>query len=259
MKAILFDIDGVLFSDNGAVDGASATLQWARRMQIPHLFVTNSTSISRAELLRRLQTLDPAITGDQLLTPATAVRHWLAQNPGIRLAMFVPQAVQNELADVASHREEECRGVVIGDLGPSWSYFHLNHAFRILMQRPGQMLLALGMTRYYRNDDSLQLDAGPFVKALEFASGQPALVFGKPASGFFQQALSLLGVDAADTLMVGDDLMSDVMAAQSCGLCGALVRTGKYRPEDEQGSVRAQHVLASVADVPTWWQRQHAA
>lgn len=253
MKAVLFDIDGVLFNDSGAVAGAADTLRWVRRLNIPHLFVSNTTSVSRAEILRRLQTLEPDIRGEQLLTPATAVRLWLTQQPALRLALFVPAAVQSELQDVASHREEECRGVVIGDLGPGWSYFHLNHALRILLQRPGQMLLALGMTRYHHSDHGVELDAGPFVKALEFASGQSALVFGKPASGFYQQALQLLNVSAADTLMVGDDLMSDVVAAQNCGMQGLLVRTGKYRSDDEQGTVKPDHVLDSVADLPNFW------
>lgn len=33
--------------------------------------------------------------------------------------------------------------------------------------------------------------------------------------------------------MVGDDLISDVGGAQNCGIRGVLVRTGKYRPSDE--------------------------
>jgi HAD superfamily hydrolase (TIGR01458 family) len=259
MQAILFDIDGVLFNDSGAVHGAADTVRWARREGISHLFISNTVSVSRAELLRRLQTLDPSVTGEQLLTPAMALRRWLADQPAMHLALFVPPTAQAELQDVASYREEECRGVVIGDLGPNWSYFHLNHAFRILMQRPGQMLLALGMTRYYDTDSGLHLDAGPFVKALEYASGQSAMVFGKPASGFFQQALTQLEASASDTLMVGDDLMTDVMAAQNCGLQGALVRTGKYRPQDEQGSLKPHFVLDSIADLPAFWRKQHAA
>lgn len=34
--------------------------------------------------------------------------------------------------------------------------------------------------------------------------------------------------------MIGDDLVNDVGGAQGCGMAGILVRTGKYRAEDEQ-------------------------
>lgn len=36
-----------------------------------------------------------------------------------------------------------------------------------------------------------------------------------------------------DAVMIGDDIVSDVGGAQACGIRGVQVRTGKYRPEDE--------------------------
>jgi ribonucleotide monophosphatase NagD (HAD superfamily) len=51
--------------------------------------------------------------------------------------------------------------------------------------------------------------------------------------------------------MVGDDLHSDVLAAQTIGMTGVLTRTGKFRQEDLDGSQeRPDHVVDSVADVP---------
>lgn len=123
------------------------------------------------------------------------------------------------------------------------------------MRSPDSVLVALGMSRYYGEGDDLQMDGGPFVKALEFASGKSALVMGKPASAFFQQALQKLGVPASQTILVGDDLMSDVMAAKNCGIHGCLVRTGKYRPQDEQGTIRADFVIDSIKDLPQLWQQ----
>ncbi len=46
--------------------------------------------------------------------------------------------------------------------------------------------------------------------------------------------------------MVGDDLESDVAGARAAGMIGVAVRTGKYRPKDEDV------VLGSIAEVPTW-------
>ena len=53
-----------------------------------------------------------------------------------------------------------------------------------------------------------------------------AEVTGKPAAAFFATALAALGADAAETVMVGDDIEADVLAAQRHGLTGVLVRTG---------------------------------
>ena len=51
--------------------------------------------------------------------------------------------------------------------------------------------------------------------------------------------------------MVGDDVESDVLAAQSLGITGVLVRTGKYRQASlAQADGTPDHVIDSFADLP---------
>jgi phospholysine phosphohistidine inorganic pyrophosphate phosphatase len=53
--------------------------------------------------------------------------------------------------------------------------------------------------------------------------------------------------------MVGDDIDADVAGAQRFGLRTALVRTGKFRPDElERSTVTPDVVLSSVADLPRW-------
>ena len=58
---------------------------------------------------------------------------------------------------------------------------------------------------------------------------------GKPARAFFDQAVDSLGLPADRVMMIGDDAASDVQGALDAGLQGCLVKTGKYRPGDEDG------------------------
>lgn len=69
--------------------------------------------------------------------------------------------------------------------------------------------------------------------ALEYASGKTATICGKPSKDFFAGALKDMGLDPGDVVMVGDDINSDVGGAQLAGMQGVLVRTGKFRPENE--------------------------
>ena len=113
--------------------------------------------------------------------------------------------------------------------------------------------VALQKNRYWRTPDGLSLDAGPFVAALEYATGRDAVVVGKPAPGFFAAVLGELGTDPRATVMVGDDVESDVGGALRAGLAGVLVRTGKYRADAVAASgIRATATLDSIADVPRW-------
>ena len=87
--------------------------------------------------------------------------------------------------------------------------------------------------RYWLTRGKLTLDMGPFVTALEFATGRSARVIGKPSREFFRLALSHLGLPPHQAAMVGDDWESDIGGAQGVGLRTILVRTGKYQPQDE--------------------------
>jgi HAD superfamily hydrolase (TIGR01458 family) len=135
--------------------------------------------------------------------------------------------------------------VLVGDLGEGFTYDRLNAAFRYLMD--GAALLALQRNRYWRKEDGLSLDAGPFVAALEYASGKSATVIGKPERGFFQLALEELGLEPNEVAMVGDDAEADVAGAQEAWLKGIQVKTGKYRPGAEG---EPDLVLDSFAGLP---------
>ncbi len=136
---------------------------------------------------------------------------------------------------------------MIGDLGERWDFPTLNRAFRLLMAEPRPQLVALGMTRYWRAPGGLQLDVAPFIHALEHATGARAVVLGKPAAAFYESALDLLGLPAADVVMVGDDVITDIDGAQKVGIRGVLVKTGKYRDGDLERGVTPEAVLLSLA------------
>ena len=104
---------------------------------------------------------------------------------------------------------------------------------------------------YWRTSGGLQLDTGAFLAGLEQATGTEADVVGKPAAAFFATALAHLDADPPHTMMIGDDIETDVLAAQSHGLTGVLVRTGKYLPRTHHSaSGGPHHVLDSFADLP---------
>jgi ribonucleotide monophosphatase NagD (HAD superfamily) len=119
------------------------------------------------------------------------------------------------------------------------------------MVMDGAELVALQKNRFWLAEGGLSLDAGPFVAAIEYATGRQAYVVGKPAPAFFGEVLSDLGVDARQAAMVGDDIESDIGGALRAGLAGILVRTGKYRLEAVRASgIEPTATVATIAAVP---------
>jgi phospholysine phosphohistidine inorganic pyrophosphate phosphatase len=250
--AYLLDLDGTLYAGGAAVPGAPETLQRLRRAGVPFRLVTNTTSRSRAMLVERLRGYGFAVEAEEIFT-ATLAGAALARHAGHQvLAPFLPAPALEDLAGfelvggLASGRGTP-QAVILGDLGEGWTYRLLQEAFEYVMG--GAAIIALSRDRYWQRDDRLTLDAGPFVRALEYATGVEAHVAGKPSPAFYAAALASLHLAAsAGAAMVGDDLWSDVEGAQLAGLQGWLVRTGKFREDTLRDSgITPDRVLPSVA------------
>lgn len=256
-RALLIDLDGVVYDADETIAGAVDTLAWLEEQGTPYLFLTNTTSRPRAALVEKLGWMGIRATEPCIVTPSFAASRWLKENTEGRVALFVAESAVDEFSGleiVGSAHHGSVAAVVIGDYGEGWSFAELNRAFRLLMAEPNPMLVALGMTRYWRAADGLRLDTAPFVVALEHATGVAPIVLGKPAKPFFDMALAELGTPATETWMIGDDISSDIAGAQRAGLRGALVRTGKFRPRDLELDIDPDAVLESIAELPAWWQ-----
>ena len=55
--------------------------------------------------------------------------------------------------------------------------------------------------------------------------------------------------------LVGDDIRSDIEAAQQLGINGVLVKTGKFRPVDLSLGITPDTVMDSIRDFPAYWDR----
>jgi HAD superfamily hydrolase (TIGR01458 family) len=248
IRALLIDLDGVLYVEEEPIAGAAEALQRLREDGLGLRFVTNTTAHSRDRTLEKLARLKLRVDSDELVTPAAlAVEHCLEQGHE-RVALIMNEEVKRDFAEL-----EETTGradaVIVGDLGAAFGYEVLNDAFRRVMG--GAELIALQKNRYWMRADGLSLDVGPFVAAIEFASGREAYVVGKPAKGFFDQVLASVGVEASAAAMVGDDIESDIGGALRAGLDAILVRTGKYREDRvRESGIQPTSVVDSIVDVP---------
>lgn len=246
VEGLLIDLDGTLYTNAGPVEGARGALERLDRAGIPHRFVTNATHVPRRELAVRLAALGIPAEEGRIFTPATAVAGRL-RTAGRSCFPLVEPALLEDLEGVEITGDSPgC--VLVGNLGEGFTYGILDAAFRHLMA--GAELVALSANRYWqRAGGELSLDAGPFVAALEYASGRRATRVGKPARTFFELALRNLGLSPEKVAMVGDDPKLDVGGAGAAGLRTVLVETGRYRSGAEL-PVPPDLVLRSVARLP---------
>ncbi len=174
-----------------------------------------------------------------------------AHHAGARVFVLCDGDAREDLDGIDLVDVDEADVVVLGGAGEGFTYKVLNGVFGQLAE--GATLVGMHRNLYWRTAEGWQLDGGAYVAGLEEATGRKAVICGKPSAAYFEEALRLLGVPAERAVMVGDDLVNDVLGAQATGITGVLVRTGKFLPSDlEREEREPDHVLDSVADLPAW-------
>ena len=251
VRGILIDIDGVLITGDSAISGAQEALDRIKTCGIPFRCVSNSTRRCRASIASRLHRLGIEIQENSIFTPSLAAAKYIKESGRHRVYLLTMRDIEKDFEGLEFGTAlPEIDYVVVGDAGDVLTYSSLTKAFRYCLA--GAEIIALEKDRYWMASDGLSLSAGPFVTALEYATGKTAMVVGKPSKTFFNLALLDMGIDASNAIMIGDDVFTDIDGAQNIGIRGVLVKTGKYHKEVlEKSGVQPSLILNSIKDICT--------
>lgn len=245
IRGLLVDWDGVLVTAGRPVPGAAAALAALDRAGVPYRIATNTTLLSRRDLAERSNSLGFTIHPERFVTAASTAAAYCARRfPGRPIVVVGTPGAKSEFAGQALVPVEAAddptvapAAVVLGDSPDEITYANLNRIFRAV--RGGAAFVAMHRNPWWVTEAGLTLDSGAIVAGLEYALGRRATVVGKPARAFFAEAARALAGDLDDggsagrlqrtaVAMIGDDVWSDVVAAQRAGLRGILVLTGKH-------------------------------
>lgn len=230
IKGWLVDLDGTLYSGDVPIPGAAELVHWLRADKKHYRFVSNTSTLSRREIAEHSAKLGIEIMPQEIFTASSAVAELLRSFSGVRCYFQVTENVMEEFEGIEIS-ETNPDYVVIGDVGKNINYDLVNKAFRLVMG--GAELIALRKNKFFRDANGLEIDAGAFVAALEFASGKQAKIIGKPSRQFFNLAVHDIRVEAgerwlsADFAIVGDDVEADIKGGLDAGLVSVLVKTGR--------------------------------
>jgi len=240
IKGLLFDIGGVLYVGDKVIEGAAESVSLLAQKFLMR-FVTNTTRRVPSTVLNKLLDFGFDVKEEQLFTALNATKDLLRE----RKATALPLMTDDAEVYFEAFKSDRPDYVVVGDAYTNFDYGHMNKAFRALNN--GAALIAAAKNRYFKDSDGvLSLDAGGFIAALEFATGKEAQIIGKPSETFFHLAVSSMGLEPHEVLMVGDDIEADIKGAQDAGLKAVLVKTGKFQPADLERGIVPDIVLDNV-------------
>ncbi|UCH65109.1 MAG: HAD-IIA family hydrolase [Ignavibacterium sp.] len=228
---ILIDFDGVIRLGKDFAPDTNIFFEFIADNNLDSYIISNSTLRTGKDIDKYLQDNDlkPAIPA---MTAADATVHYVKEHYK-RVSVYCVENIKQLFTEYIDDKNPEA--VVIGDNGENWNFQLMNDIFK--QAYSGAEIVAMHMNRYwYLHGGDLSLDAGAFIRAIEYGSGKEAILIGKPSPIYFQSALKMLGLPSnSEFLMIGDDIESDIVGAQEAGGKGLLIYTGKTKYPLKEG------------------------
>jgi NagD protein len=247
----LLDLDGTVYLGDRLLPGADVAIAALRAAGRRVAFLSNKPLETRADYARKLTRLGVAAGEDDVVNSSLVLaRHLRGLDPGAPVFVIgePPMIAEMRAHGFEVREDERVRWVVIA-FDRTFSYAKLNTALQAV--RGGARLIATNPDRTCPVDGGEIPDCAGMIAAVEAVTDRRVeAIVGKPSPIILEVALSVLGVPAAEAVIVGDRLETDIAMGRRLGLATILVLSGVTRADDPRiAEARPDHVLRSIAEI----------
>jgi len=246
-KGLLIDLEGVIYSGEETIDGSIETIEKLKK-KFKIRYLTNTTTTSRNLIFQKLINLNLSVNEEDIFSPSIAINAFLKDKKIKNISLIANEKINSDFKEFNINSNDP-DAVIMGDIYKDFNWDKLNNAFELLLKKEC-LLIALHKNKYCKRNNKIALDLGPFVNALEYASSKNAIIIGKPEKNFFDLAINSLSLNKNETIMIGDDIVSDIEGAKSNNIKAIQVRTGKFQSNDESDNfIQPDYRINSIADL----------
>jgi HAD superfamily hydrolase (TIGR01450 family) len=246
-KIFFFDRDGTVCLGKRIIDGAARLLELLKARGIPYYVCTNNSSRTAAEHWERLASL-PLTAEDIAVSTDATIAHLRAV--GIdRIHLLATESVTRHFRDEGFTLTDEDPGAAVLTYDNEITYAKIRRFVEVL--RTDVPYFATHIDLLYPYEGGFLPDIGTYATMFASATGRrPEASFGKPNFALVDHLLARHGLTAADAVVVGDRLYTDIALAEGTEMLSVLVLSGEtMRGDLEAADHRPDVVIDSVADL----------
>lgn len=258
IRALIIDMDGVLWHGDQALPGLIDFFQTLRELNLRFVLATNNASQTAQQYVGKLAKMGVAVELDEIMTSGMATAMYLTERvdpsstrvfvigeDGTRVPLLERGFILSGLYEV--NDPSAGHSVVICGLDRAISWDKL--ATATLNIRAGATFIGTNPDTSLPTERGVILGNGAIVSALQAASGVQPTFIGKPEPIMYRQALALLGTSPSETIAIGDRLGTDILGAVRADMRSLLVLTG----------ISTEAELHAIDYQPTWVMRDIVA
>lgn len=229
--ALLIDLDGTMYHGGHRISGADRLIEQLRELRIPYQFLTNNSSRTPEAVAEHLTRMGIDAQPDDVYTSGqAAARYITGLGAGKRVAMIGEHGLATALTESGLKLCDESPDYVVQGIDREWTYAKLLRTVRLIMN--GVPYILTNPDLLVPSDDGMIPGAGTISASIQAATGVRPVIIGKPAATMVADAARKLGATLDQTIVIGDNMRTDIGAGHAAGVQTILVMTGVTTPDN---------------------------
>lgn len=250
IRLYLFDMDGTLYLGDRLYDFTTELLETIRSTGRRYLFMTNNSSKSVADYIKKLEKLGIPATREDFITSSQATAYYLKEHyPNHRLYVCGTKSLKKELETegfTVTENLDEVDCIVMG-FDTELTFKKLEDVSRMLLTREDIPYVATNPDYVCPTEFGSVPDCGSVCDMIFNATGKRPVVIGKPSPLMPELAMAKYGYSKAEAAVVGDRIYTDVKSGLNAGITGILVLSGETTLEILAQSEDKPHLVLQNA------------
>ncbi len=250
MQLFLFDMDGTLYLGERLYDFTIELLETIKKTGGTYLFMTNNSSKSVADYIKKLAKFGICATREDFITSSQATAYYLHKyHEGQRLYVCGTESLKAELRregfTVTDHLPDvDC--IVMG-FDTELTFRKLHDVSYLLQTRPELPYIATNPDLVCPTEFGSVPDCGSVCTMIFNATGKRPVVIGKPSPLMPELAMDRLGIPKEKACVIGDRIYTDIKRGLAAGITGILVMSGETTYEILNQSPEKPHLVMEGA------------
>ena len=250
MQLYLFDMDGTLYLGDRLFTFTKELLETLKNKGKKYLFMTNNSSKSVEDYVKKLEKLGISATREDFMTSSQATAYYLhIHHEGQRLYVCGTESLKAELRRegfTVTEKVEDTDCIVMG-FDTELTFQKLHDVSYLLLTRKNIPYIATNPDLVCPTEFGSVPDCGSVCAAVKNATGREPIVIGKPAPLMPQLAMEKLGISKEQTCVIGDRIYTDIKSGLNAGAMGILVLSGETTKEILAESPDKPHLVLQDA------------
>ena len=248
-KSYFIDMDGVLMRGAAPIPGAGDFIKRLIEREAKFLLLTNNSLYTPRDLRLRLARSGLEVPAESIYTSAMATARFLqSQAPEGTAFVIGESGLTTALHEVGYTLTDTSPDYVVLGETRFFSFERITHATRLVAA--GARFVATNPDVAGPTDLGLEPATGAFAALISSAAGVRPYFVGKPNPLMMRTALNAIDAHSEDSVMIGDNMDTDVTMGLESGLETILVLSGVTgRADMDRYSYAPSRVLDSVAEI----------